>query len=83
MIIKEYSQNINIHKPRNYFEKWYAAVWRKHIAHSSAPPSMVDNAMMEELAQYHARFCYDDDGNKLVVTFENDADYTLFALRWS
>lgn len=83
MIVKEYYQNINVNKPRNYFEKWYADLWNRRIAKKTAPPGLVDRLMEEELAQAGASFTGKDNNYRFVVTFNNDRDYTMFVLRWS
>lgn len=83
MIVKEYYQNINIHKPRDYFEKWYADLWRRRIGKPTAQPGVVESLMTEELAQIGATFKGKDNDYRFVVTFNNDAAYTMFALKWS
>lgn len=83
MIVKEYYQNINVHKPRDYFERWYADLWRRRIGGSIAQPGVVESLMKEELAEIGATFTNKDNGYRFVVTFNNDAEYTLFALRWA
>lgn len=82
MIIKEYYQNINIHKPRDYFEKWYADVWNKRIGKQTAAPGVLEPILVEELSKVGATVEEKDNGYKFVVTFEKDADYTAFVLRW-
>jgi hypothetical protein len=83
MIVREYYQNINIHRPRNYFEHWYSDLWRRRINAKTAPPGLVEYLMTEELAKISATFKGKDYDYKFVVTFNNDADYTAFVLRWS
>lgn len=83
MIVKEYYQNINIHKPRDYFEKWYADVWNRRVGKPTAPPGYLGPVLVEELALAGATLTEKDRGYRFVVTFQNDADYTLFVLRWS
>lgn len=83
MIVKEYYQNINIHKPRDYFEKWYADLWRRRIGKPTAQPGVVEALMTEELAQIGATFKGKDNDYRFVVTFHNDDKYLLFSLKWS
>jgi hypothetical protein len=83
MIVKEYYQNINCNTPKNYFEKWYADVWRRRIAKRNAAPGVVEAFMAEELGKYNATLGHKDNGYRFVVTFNNDADYTAFVLRWA
>jgi hypothetical protein len=83
MIVREYHQNINIHRPRNYFERWYADMWRQFINAPNAPPGIVELFMTEELAKINATYKCKDYDYKFVVTFNNDADYTAFVLRWA
>lgn len=83
MIIKEYSQNINIHKPRDYFEKWYADFWNRRIKISTASIKMLESLMTEELKQIGAVFGYTDDYCKFQIKFLDDAKYTIFVLKWS
>ena len=83
MIVKEYYQNINVHNPRNYFEKWYADLWRRRIGGRTAGPGVVETLMTEELSQIGATFTGKDNNYRFVVTFENDTAYTMFALRWA
>lgn len=83
MIVKEYYQNINIHKPRDYFEKWYADMWNRRIGQPIAPPGSLWELLTEELKQHNATITEKDNGYRFIVTFHNDADYTMFVLRWS
>jgi hypothetical protein len=83
MIVKEYYQNINIHRPRDYFEKWYADLWNRRIDKPSAAPGVVESIMTEELAGIGATLTYTENNYRFRVTFNNDADYTMFVLRWS
>ena len=83
MIVREYFQNIDCHHPKNYFEKWYADLWRRRIAKRLAAPGVVETLMTEELALVGATFSEKEKGYRFVVTFDNDADYTAFVLRWS
>ena len=82
MIVKEYYQNINIHKPRNYFEKWYADVWQRRIGKPIAQPGVLEAILTEELAEMDATFNSKDNDYRFVVTFNDDAAYTIFVLRW-
>jgi hypothetical protein len=83
MIVREYTQNINTYRPRNYFERWYADMWRQFINAPTAPPGIVERFMTQELAKINASYTYTDNGYKFRVTFNNDAEYTAFVLRWS
>ena len=83
MIVKEYYQNINTQKPRDYFERWYADVWRRRIMKPTAEPGILEVVIKEELALFNATVENKDRGYRFVVTFHNDADYTMFALRWA
>jgi len=83
MIVKEYYQNINVHKPKDYFEKWYADVWRRRIGAPTAPPGILERILDEELEQVGATYTNTDLGYKFRVYFDDDHDYIMFALRWS
>ena len=83
MIVREYYQNINCKQPKNYFEKWYADMWARRINKRIAAPMVLEPLMKEELARVGATFIDKDNNYRFVVTFENDADYTAFVLRWS
>lgn len=83
MIVREYYQNINCTQPKNYFEKWYADMWVRRIGKRIAPPGVVESLMKEELAKIGATFTNKDNGYRFVVTFHNDAEYTLFVVRWA
>lgn len=83
MIVKEYYQNINTHKPRDYFEKWYADVWKRRVGKPTAAPGFIEHAMVEELKQIGAELSHKDNGYRFVVTYHNDAAYTMFVMRWS
>lgn len=83
MIVKEYHQNINTRAPENYFECWYADVWRRRIGKPTAQPGVLTTVLKEELAKIDATFTEKDNGYRFVVTFNNDAEYTMFVLRWS
>lgn len=83
MIVKEYYQNINIHTPRDYFEKWYADLWRRRIVGRVAQPGVVESLMKEELAEMGATFNSKDNDYRFVVRFNDEAAYTMFVLRWS
>lgn len=83
MIVKEYYQNINIHKPRDYFERWYADLWNRRVGTRTAGPGVVDALMTEELAQLGATFNSKDNDYRFVVRYNDEAAYTMFALRWA
>lgn len=83
MIVKEYYQNINIHKPRDYFEKWYADLWRRAINAPTAPPGMIERLMTQELAKIGATFKGTQKDYRFSVTFKDDKSYMMFVLRWS
>lgn len=83
MIVREYYQNINTKAPKNYFERWYADMWRRRIDASIAPPGLVDKLIAEELVRVGATISNKDNGYRFVVTFNNDDDYLMFVLRWS
>jgi hypothetical protein len=83
MIVKDYYQNINVHKPRDYFERWYADVWKRRISKFTAPPGIVEMIMDEELESVGARYESTENGYRFRVYFDKDQDYTMFVLRWS
>ncbi len=83
MIVKEYYQNINCSKPRDYFERWYADVWARRIARKTAPPGLVDSILEEELEKVGATYESTERGYRFKVYFNNEHDYTMFVLRWS
>ena len=83
MIVKEYYQNINCKNPKNYFEKWYADLWRRRVGKPTAEPGLLETLMTQELAEIGATFNNKSNNYRFVVTFNNDADYTMFVLRWS
>lgn len=83
MIIKEYYKNINIHKPRDYFEKWYADFWNRRIKISTTTSKTLESLMTEELEQIGAVLDYADGYSKYQIKFLDDANYTMFVLRWS
>lgn len=82
MIIKEYRQNIDCAKPRNYFERWYADMWHRRIAAPTIGPDMFWLILGDELSKVGATLD-PDHSKKLKITFNDDQDYTLFVLRWS
>jgi hypothetical protein len=83
MIVKDYYQNINVHKPRDYFERWYADVWKRRIARNTARHELVDSILEEELALVGAKYVNTERGYRYKVFFNEDRDYTMFVLRWS
>ena len=83
MFVKEYYQNINCNKPRNYFEKWYADLWRKFINAPTAPPGMVERFMTQELAKIDATFEGIQNNFRFSVTFKDEESYNMFVMKWS
>ncbi len=83
MIVKEYYQNINCSKPRDYFERWYADVWARRIAKKTAPTGLVDSILEEELKKVGATYESTERGYRFRVYFNEDKDYTAFVLRWA
>jgi histidinol dehydrogenase len=81
MIQRQYSQGINATMPTNYFERWYADMWYRNFDRI-APPNKLQEVLTNELAQLSATVEYVEH-YKYKVTFNNDADYTVFVLRWS
>jgi hypothetical protein len=83
MIVREYYQNINTKQPKNYFERWYADLWRRRINAPTAQPGVVDRLMTEELAKIGATFKGTQKDYRFSVTFKDEKSYTMFVLRWS
>ncbi len=83
MIVKDYYQNINVYKPRDYFERWYADVWHRRVGTPTAPPGILEIILNEELAQVGATYESTERGYRFRVCFDQDRDYTAFVLRWS
>jgi hypothetical protein len=83
MIVKEYYQNINVNRPRDYFEKWYADVWKRRIGKPTAEPGVLETILDEELKQVGATYVGIQNNYRFRVCFDNDNDYTMFVLRWS
>ena len=82
MIVREYNQNINIHQPKNYFERWYADMWKRRISKPNAPPGILERILDEELERVGASWTSTDQGYRFRVRFDDDNDYTMFVLRW-
>jgi hypothetical protein len=83
MIVKDYYQNINVNRPRNYFERWYADVWHRRIGKHIADPGVLYKILDEELELVGATFESTEREYKFRVYFDDDQDYTMFLLRWS
>ena len=83
MIERFYYQNINVHRPRDYFERWYADLWSRRIGGPTAPPGILERILDEELDLVGARWEGVQQDYRFRVWWDRDADYTMFALRWS
>ena len=83
MIVREYNRNINCNQPKNYFERWYADVWRRRIGTPTAPPGVLEIILDEELEQVGATYESTERGYRIRVYFDEDQDYTAFVLRWA
>lgn len=83
MIVREYYQNINCKQPKNYFERWYADVWRRRIGSPTAPPGILEIILDEELEQVGATYESTERDYRFRITFKDDHSYVLFALRWA
>ena len=84
-IVKRYRKNINAKDPRNYFEKWYANMWRncfvgaQHVASSS-----FFTVFNDELSKVGATISPIDNNDAYYrIIFEDERDYLMFVLRWS
>lgn len=82
MIIREYYQNINVYRPRDYFERWYADVWRRRIGSKTAPPGILERILDEELELVGARYEVTERGYRFRVCWDHDTDYIMFSLKW-
>jgi len=83
MIIKDYYQNISVNRPRDYFERWYADVWRRRIGKHTVATGILRKVLDEELEQVGATYESIERGYRFRVYFDNDQDYTMFVLKWS
>lgn len=83
MIVKKYRVNIDIHNPKNYFEKWYSEVWHRRVGTESVKRGVLRPILIEEINQSGGTFLYVSNDAYCTVTFNNDAQYTMFVLRWS
>ncbi len=83
MIVKEYYQNINVNRPRDYFERWYADVWRLRVNSHTVSPEILERILNEELEKVGATYTHIERGYKFRVCFDDDKDYIMFLLKWS
>lgn len=84
MIAREYGMNINVPAPRNYFERWYADMWRRRVSEKRCDISVFQSIFLEELEKIGATAPgYDPADYKTRIEFADDKDYTAFVLRWS
>ncbi len=83
MIVREYHQNINVSLPRDYFERWYADVWRRRIGKTSVMSEHLSPIIEEELKKVGATYEHIKSGYKFRVCFNDDKDYAMFILNWS
>ncbi len=83
MIVKDYYQSINVNRPRDYFERWYADVWRRRIGKHIADPGVLAKILDEELELVGASYENIERKSRFRVYFDEDKDYTMFVLKWS
>jgi hypothetical protein len=82
-IEKRYRKNINASDPGNYFENWYANMWRncflgaQHVSSSS-----FFTIFINELSKVGATVSPTDDAYYRII-FDNERDYLMFVLKWS
>lgn len=84
MLTKRYTTNINIHTPKNYFERFYAEVWQENISPVfSAFPSAVADLVKVKLAAYNIAVVYNHDASYYEVSYPTQEDYLVFLLKYS
>lgn len=84
MVVKRYTANINIHEPKNYFERFYAEVWQTNLSPViSAFPSAVADLVKADLAAYNIALVYNHDANYYEVSYPTQEDYLVFLLKYS
>jgi hypothetical protein len=83
MIKKRYRKNIDVANPKNYFEKWYANMWRGCFSHTDlVAGSSFFTIFINELSKVGATVSPTDDAYYRII-FDNERDYLMFVLKWS
>ena len=83
-IVKRYRKNINAKDPRNYFENWYANMWRNIIGSEHVSSSSFFKILTDELSKVGATISPIDNNDAYYrIIFEDERDYLMFVLRWS
>lgn len=83
MIEKRYNSSIDITRPENYFEKWYADVWRRRIGAESVAGVLFRKIIYEEIEKIGATIYSCSSDGRYCVRFANERNYTLFVLKWT
>jgi hypothetical protein len=83
MIEKRYHTSINVTQPENYFEKWYADVWRRRIGAESVAGVLLRNIIYEEIEKVGATIDSCGSDGRYCVRFDDERNYTLFVLKWT
>ena len=83
MICRNYHSSIRIHHPKNYFERWYADVWKRRLMNIEDPSGKYYHVMNEELAKIGAVDMAPTDNAYFQLFFKDDRDYTMFVMRWA
>lgn len=83
MIVKEYRKHINCRAPQNYFDNWYADVWKRLVRTPTIMPSTLTILLQKELNKIDATLMDDPGKPTYKVTFNDPIKYTWFVLKWT
>lgn len=83
MICRNYHSSIHIHHPQNYFERWYADVWKRRLVNVEDSYGKFYHIMEEELTKIGAVDMAPPENAYFELVFKDDRDYTMFVMRWA
>ena len=83
MICRKYHSSVRIHNPKNYFERWYADVWKRRLLEQPTIASIYNTIIEEELVKIGAVDMAPPENAYFELLFKDEYDYTMFVLKWS
>lgn len=87
-----FNGNINVRRPKNYFERFYSVVWDEFFGHKLVPHATVAEALQIEISKYGLsiewmRYKYNDtaisDYETYTVYAKSEEDALAFKLKFA
>jgi hypothetical protein len=83
-LIYQFPANVDIHNPKDAWDKFYSYVWQKYFLNAqNVQPHALKLRLSDEMSLHNGALHRNGNSAWYYVVFSSEKDYTWFVMRWS